>query len=736
MASGGESSNPSQGNSSEQGGPTSSVATTLGSGVVQMAIDVSEVAATGTAAPLIDLNVKTVDQRQFQINLLASSSVPQLKSKIELETGVVTDRQRLIFRGKVLKNENNLAHYALENGHTLHLVIRPADASPTVASSASSVTAPLREGDSASTSSRPARIISGLRPGESPSQSRSNDDPDPSLMHGDGSNQNGIPRVLATFAVPEGAQGMPFLQSLLSTIMNSVQGVSEGQPATTTGSAGTTNSPAASSIAPLRTDASGPSTRNIPMERVMLRANSNSRHDRAGRVNALLDSLMRGLDRPDSDFPPAIRDLTHASYEADVQVLRNNIETLVLLTADLQPRFERLSVALQELHVRRGNRALQMELVSPIFRTIEALQSSGDVAGLLARISRRLFLRYNGGPPAPEAPADLIASSLSQPGASSRSVQPFPSLLEARLPPTSTTPSTSSSSAGLLVDLQGQQYRRTDAFNAMVQGMREAATSSTASRTTEADNSSMFEFEARIPIIVFPTQESSSQQSPAAPPQRRWNFASFARRVMQTLSAGDVFGVLGGSRDALLSVIQHVGMHLIEGNDFPPMSPGTNRDWSVDMIAALRDHVDTLPRFHHPLLPPASPNLAGHIVQSVSPFAPELVVALIRGTNVEPANASSFLDSVCPFFGHMARQVVSDILAQLSDHPSALTSVLEDLLVHFGVARHIAVFVIQTFQTMPDVQHALRPTTPPRVASTRPRDDTADGDVPKRARLE
>ncbi|PKI66743.1 hypothetical protein CRG98_012938 [Punica granatum] len=50
--------------------------------------------------------------------------VPALKAQIASVTGVVSDQQRLICRGKVLKDDQLLSAYHVEDGHTLHLVVR------------------------------------------------------------------------------------------------------------------------------------------------------------------------------------------------------------------------------------------------------------------------------------------------------------------------------------------------------------------------------------------------------------------------------------------------------------------------------------------------------------------------------------------------------------------------------------------------------------------------------------
>lgn len=50
--------------------------------------------------------------------------VPALKEQIASVTGVLSDQQRLICRGKVLKDDQLLSAYHVEDGHTLHLVAR------------------------------------------------------------------------------------------------------------------------------------------------------------------------------------------------------------------------------------------------------------------------------------------------------------------------------------------------------------------------------------------------------------------------------------------------------------------------------------------------------------------------------------------------------------------------------------------------------------------------------------
>ncbi|KAK7321834.1 hypothetical protein VNO77_32818 [Canavalia gladiata] len=72
----------------------------------------------------VQLNIKTLDSRIYSFLVDKNMPVSLFKEKIANEIGVPISLQRLIFRGKVLKDEHVLSEYHVENGHTLHLVER------------------------------------------------------------------------------------------------------------------------------------------------------------------------------------------------------------------------------------------------------------------------------------------------------------------------------------------------------------------------------------------------------------------------------------------------------------------------------------------------------------------------------------------------------------------------------------------------------------------------------------
>ncbi|KAG0049061.1 hypothetical protein BGZ83_006068 [Gryganskiella cystojenkinii] len=76
----------------------------------------------------ITLNVKTLESQTHAVSLPVTETVLQLKERLATLLEVPSPRQRLIFRGRVLADDKALTEYSLQDGHTIHLVTRPADA--------------------------------------------------------------------------------------------------------------------------------------------------------------------------------------------------------------------------------------------------------------------------------------------------------------------------------------------------------------------------------------------------------------------------------------------------------------------------------------------------------------------------------------------------------------------------------------------------------------------------------
>ncbi|KAI8561199.1 hypothetical protein RHMOL_Rhmol04G0319500 [Rhododendron molle] len=82
---------------------------------------------------MVELNIKTLDSQIYSFHGDKNMPVSLFKEKIASEIRLPVGQQRLIFRGKVLKDDRLLSAYRIdvENGHTLHLVVRqPSESQP------------------------------------------------------------------------------------------------------------------------------------------------------------------------------------------------------------------------------------------------------------------------------------------------------------------------------------------------------------------------------------------------------------------------------------------------------------------------------------------------------------------------------------------------------------------------------------------------------------------------------
>ncbi|KAF9621499.1 hypothetical protein IFM89_021803 [Coptis chinensis] len=101
---------------------------------------------TETSESIVEINIKTLDSQIYRFRVDRNIPVPSLKEKVASQSGVPVEQQRLIFRGKVLKDDHLLSEKSsfsslskrfsssflwfpdkyldVEGGHTLHLVVR------------------------------------------------------------------------------------------------------------------------------------------------------------------------------------------------------------------------------------------------------------------------------------------------------------------------------------------------------------------------------------------------------------------------------------------------------------------------------------------------------------------------------------------------------------------------------------------------------------------------------------
>lgn len=70
----------------------------------------------------INLKVKTSDNKIHEIKILDTGKISEIKEDLEGRIGVPIEQQKLIYAGKVLKDEDSVEGSKLKEGHTIHLV--------------------------------------------------------------------------------------------------------------------------------------------------------------------------------------------------------------------------------------------------------------------------------------------------------------------------------------------------------------------------------------------------------------------------------------------------------------------------------------------------------------------------------------------------------------------------------------------------------------------------------------
>ncbi|ESK89641.1 ubiquitin domain-containing [Moniliophthora roreri MCA 2997] len=74
------------------------------------------------SSPEIQINVKGPNELKLQIAIATDKTVAELKEAIARQSDVPADRQRLIYSGRVLKDEDVLSVYKIQSTHTIHMV--------------------------------------------------------------------------------------------------------------------------------------------------------------------------------------------------------------------------------------------------------------------------------------------------------------------------------------------------------------------------------------------------------------------------------------------------------------------------------------------------------------------------------------------------------------------------------------------------------------------------------------
>ncbi|KAI1432842.1 hypothetical protein GGR50DRAFT_671946 [Xylaria sp. CBS 124048] len=119
-----------------------------------------------SADPQVTFKVKTSGDKQHTLTMSESATVADLKAKLagaDLEN-IPPERQRLIYSGRVMKNEEPLSTYKIKAGNTVHMVKSAASNPPPAASSAPSQAVPqVPTNMAAGTANNPLADLTGAR---------------------------------------------------------------------------------------------------------------------------------------------------------------------------------------------------------------------------------------------------------------------------------------------------------------------------------------------------------------------------------------------------------------------------------------------------------------------------------------------------------------------------------------------------------------------------------------------
>ncbi|CAH6720913.1 ubiquitin domain-containing protein Dsk2p [[Candida] jaroonii] len=109
----------------------------------------------------ITINIKSSGDSKYEVTISPSQTVLELKNEVAAKADVPADRQRLIYSGKVLKDNEVISTYKIQSGHTVHLVKSAAAKPAPATSSTTSTSTPSATTTTSGNNGVPSNISSG-----------------------------------------------------------------------------------------------------------------------------------------------------------------------------------------------------------------------------------------------------------------------------------------------------------------------------------------------------------------------------------------------------------------------------------------------------------------------------------------------------------------------------------------------------------------------------------------------
>jgi len=70
------------------------------------------------------ITIQTIMGEKICVSICSTSTIEDIKKKVEIAAGIPFSAQRIIFNGRILLNHRMAIHYQITNGSLLYLVIR------------------------------------------------------------------------------------------------------------------------------------------------------------------------------------------------------------------------------------------------------------------------------------------------------------------------------------------------------------------------------------------------------------------------------------------------------------------------------------------------------------------------------------------------------------------------------------------------------------------------------------